>query len=50
MLGIFALAGPDVSARGELAECSIYDVGKSVLGLFACPHDPSWLGTDRTRA
>jgi predicted AlkP superfamily phosphohydrolase/phosphomutase len=50
MLGIFALAGPDVKTRGELAECSIYDVGKSVLGLFSCAQDPSWLGTDRTRA
>jgi predicted AlkP superfamily phosphohydrolase/phosphomutase len=50
MLGIFALAGPHVSARGALPECSIYDVGKSVLALFACDHDPSWLGSDRTRA
>jgi predicted AlkP superfamily phosphohydrolase/phosphomutase len=50
MLGIFVLAGPHVSARGELAECSIYDVGKSVLSLFACDHDASWLGDDRTRA
>jgi predicted AlkP superfamily phosphohydrolase/phosphomutase len=50
MLGIFALAGPDVSARGQLAECSIYDVGKSVLALFGCDHDATWLGSDRTRA
>jgi predicted AlkP superfamily phosphohydrolase/phosphomutase len=50
MLGIFALAGPHVSARGELAECSIYDVGKSVLSLFGCDHDATWLGSDRTRA
>ncbi len=50
MLGIFALAGPHVSARGELPECSIYDVGKSVLALFGCDRDPSWLGRDRTRA
>lgn len=50
MQGIFVLAGPDVSARGELSECSIYDVGKSVLALFACDQDSSWLGTDRTRA
>jgi predicted AlkP superfamily phosphohydrolase/phosphomutase len=49
MLGIFALAGPHVSARGELPECSIYDVGKSVLALFGCDPDPGWQGRDRTR-
>jgi predicted AlkP superfamily phosphohydrolase/phosphomutase len=49
MLGIFVLSGPNVSARGELPECSIYDVGKSVLSLFDCADDSSWLGSDRTR-
>jgi predicted AlkP superfamily phosphohydrolase/phosphomutase len=48
--GIFALAGAGVEARGELAECSIHDVGASVLGLFGIPLPEGWLGLDRTRA
>ena len=47
-LGIFALAGPGISPRGDLGECSIHDVGASVLSLFGIPLPSGWLGVDRT--
>jgi predicted AlkP superfamily phosphohydrolase/phosphomutase len=47
--GIFVLSGAGVAARGELGECSIHDVGASVLGLFDLPVPQGWLGLDRTR-
>ncbi|HEX6241818.1 MAG TPA: alkaline phosphatase family protein, partial [Polyangiales bacterium] len=48
--GIFALAGAGVHTRGDLGECSIHDVGVSVLSLFGIKHPPGWLGSDRTGA
>jgi predicted AlkP superfamily phosphohydrolase/phosphomutase len=47
-LGIFALAGAGVSARGELAECSLYDVGTTVLAMFGVERPAGWLGSDRS--
>ena len=49
-LGIFVLSGPGVAARGDLGECSIHDVGASVLSLFGVSPPTGWLGADRTRA
>ncbi|MFT3927567.1 MAG: alkaline phosphatase family protein [Myxococcales bacterium] len=48
--GIFVLAGAGVTVRGELPECSIYDVGATILGLFAVDKPADWLGQDRSRA
>jgi predicted AlkP superfamily phosphohydrolase/phosphomutase len=48
--GIFVLAGPGVSARGELPLCSIHDVGMTALGLCGVPAPAGWLGTDRSRS
>jgi predicted AlkP superfamily phosphohydrolase/phosphomutase len=46
--GIFALAGAGVVARGELPDCSIHDVGATVLSLFGVARPADWLGTDRS--
>ncbi len=48
--GIFVLAGAGVQPRGELAECSIYDVGATVLSLFGIKKPEDWLGTERNLA
>jgi len=50
MHGIFVLSGAGVQARGALGECSIHDVGPSVLGLFGVPTPADWLGVDRSIA
>jgi predicted AlkP superfamily phosphohydrolase/phosphomutase len=47
--GIFVLSGAGVTACGQLDDCSIHDVGASVLGLFGAPLPDGWLGSDRTR-
>ena len=47
--GIFALAGAGVSARGALADCAIYDVGATILGLLDVSKPEDWLGVDRSR-
>lgn len=49
-LGILALAGAGVRARGDLGECSIHDVGATVLSLFGLPLPEGWLGVDRAGA
>ncbi|MDB4976465.1 MAG: hypothetical protein JWN48_4806 [Myxococcaceae bacterium] len=48
--GIFVCAGAGVTARGELDECAIQDVGATVLGLLGVPQPHDWLGADRSRA
>lgn len=49
-LGIFVVGGAGVTARGALAECSIYDVGATVLTLFGVPLPAGWRGRDRSAA
>ena len=46
--GIFALAGAGVAARGDLTECSIHDVGATVLSLLGVAKPDDWLGSDRS--
>jgi predicted AlkP superfamily phosphohydrolase/phosphomutase len=48
--GILVLAGPGVSARGDLGTVSIHDVGPSVLSLFGVAKPEGWLGLDRSRS
>jgi predicted AlkP superfamily phosphohydrolase/phosphomutase len=48
--GIFVVAGAGVSARGELPECSIHDVGATVLALHGVELPAGWLGVDRSGA
>ncbi|MDB4986581.1 MAG: hypothetical protein JWN04_1759 [Myxococcaceae bacterium] len=48
--GIFVCAGAGVSARGELAECAIQDVGATVLKLLEVTQPADWLGRDRSGA
>jgi predicted AlkP superfamily phosphohydrolase/phosphomutase len=48
--GIFVLAGPGVTARGELAACSIHDVGVTALALCGVAAPADWLGRDRSKA
>jgi predicted AlkP superfamily phosphohydrolase/phosphomutase len=50
LYGILTLAGAGIDGRGDLGECSIHDVGASVLALFGIPLPSGWLGADRTRA
>ncbi len=45
--GVFVLAGPRITARGERSDLQIYDVAKTVLGLFDLPSD-GLLGRDRS--
>ncbi len=45
--GIFVLSGAGVTPRGELGECSIYDVGATVLSLLGIEKPADWLGTAR---
>ncbi len=47
--GIFIAAGAGVSARGELEELSIYDVGPTILALMGVDVPEGWLGRDRSR-
>jgi predicted AlkP superfamily phosphohydrolase/phosphomutase len=47
-LGIFVLAGAGVTPRGAIAECSIQDVGASVLALLGVAQPADWLGSDRS--
>ena len=47
--GIFALAGPSVTAGGPLETCDIYDVGASVLACMGIDKPLDWLGRDRTK-
>jgi predicted AlkP superfamily phosphohydrolase/phosphomutase len=50
MHGIFVLAGAGVTARGELPECQIQDVGATILRLFDVPQPVDWLGVDRSQS
>jgi predicted AlkP superfamily phosphohydrolase/phosphomutase len=49
-LGIFVASGPGVTARGELTNCEIYDVGATVLGLFDVAQPAGFRGRDRSRS
>jgi predicted AlkP superfamily phosphohydrolase/phosphomutase len=49
MYGIFACAGPGVTARGRIDDCEIHDVGATVLRLFGLDKPRDWLGRDRSR-
>jgi predicted AlkP superfamily phosphohydrolase/phosphomutase len=46
--GIFVEAGAGVSARGELQDLSIYDVGPTILALMGVGIPQGWLGRDRS--
>ncbi|HEY8427411.1 MAG TPA: alkaline phosphatase family protein [Sandaracinaceae bacterium] len=46
--GIFVAAGAGVSARGELAGLSIFDVGPTILSLMGVAVPDGWLGRDRS--
>jgi predicted AlkP superfamily phosphohydrolase/phosphomutase len=46
--GVFVAAGAGVSARGPLANLSIYDVGPTILALMDVPAPSDWLGRDRS--
>jgi predicted AlkP superfamily phosphohydrolase/phosphomutase len=48
--GIFVCAGAGVTARGDLGECQIQDVGVTALTLLEVARPADWLGTDRSRA
>jgi predicted AlkP superfamily phosphohydrolase/phosphomutase len=48
--GILVLAGPGITARGDLGACEIQDVGVSVLSLFGIEAPRDWLGVDRSGA
>ncbi|MEM9068962.1 MAG: alkaline phosphatase family protein [Myxococcota bacterium] len=43
--GIFMMAGPGVDAKGPVS-AEIYDVGRTILGLFDVPAGESWRGRD----
>jgi predicted AlkP superfamily phosphohydrolase/phosphomutase len=47
MFGIFALAGAGVTARGQLPDCEIQDVGATVLSLLGVDKPQDWLGRSR---
>jgi predicted AlkP superfamily phosphohydrolase/phosphomutase len=48
--GIFVCAGGGVSARGDLGECAIQDVGVTALALLGVERPSDWLGRDRSGA
>ena len=48
--GIFVASGPDVSARGQVSDAQLFDVGASAFALLGQSPPPGWLGVDRTGA
>jgi predicted AlkP superfamily phosphohydrolase/phosphomutase len=46
--GIFVCAGAAVTARGDLGECAIQDVGVTALALLGVERPSDWLGRDRS--